>query len=85
MMVLTSPLPVPLIAPEPVRVRFSTSPDAVDKIEAHRRLNKVSSGARAFIDNVTNVVDNIGITAVAANKRVSACSAVQDVIAERHL
>ena len=78
-MMLASALPVPSMAPVPVRVRFSTS--AARACEIDRRLDRVDAGAAVgdLVDDVAGIVDDVGVVAGAADQRVGAGAAVEDV------
>ena len=63
---LSSALPVALIAPVPVSVRFSMLANGmyrVGKAEADRRLNRVCAIPARLVDHVADIVDHIGVVA----------------------
>ena len=76
---LAKMLPVPLIAPAPVRLRFSR-PQA-ERV-ADRALHRVGALAEELVDGVADIVDDIGVVAEAAAQEVGAEAAVEDIVVD---
>ncbi len=78
-MALSSALPVPLKA-------AGSGEDQIldvgaEGIGCNGRSHRVGAGAGVFRDHVTDIVDDVGVVAGAADQRVGAGSAIESVIA----
>ena len=78
-MMLASPLPVPLMLAVPVSVRFSTL--AAKRVVGERRQHRVGAFVGVLRHHVADIVDDVGVVAEAADHRVGADAAVEPVVA----
>ena len=77
-MVLASPLPVPLMAAAPSSVRFSIAANGASE---RVMVEVMVSMPPAIGDRVGAVAEHIGVVARAADQRVGAEPAIEDVVA----